>query len=57
MPLYPHIALIAFPAVYHSHMRMPTSCFLYWSYNWGSEWGICTVNIMWKCGIVERNYT
>jgi len=51
MSLYPH------GAVYHSHMRMPTSCFLYWSYNWGSKWGIRTVNIRWKCGFVERNDT
>jgi len=51
MSLCPH------SAVYHSYLRMPTSCFLYWSYNWGSEWGICTGNIMWKCGCVARKDT
>jgi len=56
MSLYPQSALIALPAVYYPHTRMLTSFFLYWSYNWGSEWGISTVNIMWKCGNVEGNY-
>ena len=51
MSLYPH------SAVYHSHPRMRTSCLLYWSYNLGSEWGICTVNITWLCGCVERKDT
>jgi len=33
---------------------MPTSHLLYRSYSWGSEWGICTVNIVCKCSICEN---